>query len=168
MVNFVRQLHRGPLLVDTTLIAQMGAGVSLYVHCGPNPRPRDVCCKTVSDFIAELNLINYLTPLVYHICKIRTDIWVLEISMLFICRFKVISTEDKKQYINSTKMNVVLFIWIRRLKPDNANLCQSKHKWNWEESMQQLTEHTYPSCSSYVWNTSACFWKHSIKNILNY
>jgi len=45
--------------------------------------------------------------------------------MLFICRFKVISTEDKKQYINSKKMNVVLLIWIRRLKPDNANLCQS-------------------------------------------
>lgn len=60
--------------MDATSIAQRGAGVSLYVRCGPNPRPRDVCCKTVSDFIAELNLINYLTPLVYHICKIRTDI----------------------------------------------------------------------------------------------
>lgn len=49
--------------------------------------------------------------------------------MLFICRFKVISTEDKKLYINSKKMNVVLFILTRRLKADNANLCQSLHKW---------------------------------------
>lgn len=56
---------------------KLGACVSLYVHCGPNPGPRDVCCKTISDFIAELSLINYLIPLVYHNCKIRTDIWVL-------------------------------------------------------------------------------------------
>lgn len=76
--------------------------------------------------------------------------------MLFICRFKVISTEDEKQDINSTKMNVVLFIWTRRLKADNANLCQSLHKWEGEkkkkEPMQQQTEHTttYPSSSSSV------------------
>lgn len=60
--------------------------------------------------------------------------------MLFICRLKVISTEDKKQYINRKKMNVVLFIWIRRLKPDNANLFNHSIKEGREgekkESMQ--------------------------------
>lgn len=76
-VNFLQLLHKGPLLVDDTWITQIGAEVSLYVHCDPNPRPHDICCKTISDFIAELNLINYLIPLVYHICKIRADIRVL-------------------------------------------------------------------------------------------
>lgn len=77
MMNFVRLLHKAPLLVDAAQITQIGAGDSLYTRCGPKPRPRDVCCKTISDFTAELNLINYLIPLVYHICKIRTDIQVL-------------------------------------------------------------------------------------------
>jgi len=67
-------LHKEPFLADAAWITQIGAEVSLYVRCGPIPMPRDTCCKIISDFIAELNLINYPIPSVYHICKIRTDI----------------------------------------------------------------------------------------------
>lgn len=56
--------------------------------------------------------------------------------MLFICRFKVISREDKKQYMNSKKMNAVLFVQIRRRKRIMLNFVNHSTHGEGEESMQ--------------------------------